>query len=230
MTDKAKDRSSLNESRRGPLAANATLPREAGGGAPASASVRPAGTQEGCVLWFTGLSGAGKSTLADAVAPRLRAAGKRVEILDGDVVRTNLSQGLGFSREDRDANVARIAFVAHLLARHGVTVITAAISPFRATREAARRTIGASRFVEIHVAPPLEECVRRDVKGLYARALAGEIQQFTGVSDPYEEPESPDLRLDTSTLTVEEGVERIVSTLRHLGHLPPEAVAPASAP
>src|SRR6202453_3409919 len=140
----------------------------------------------GVVVWFTGLSGAGKSTLTEALVPELRAAGKRVEVLDGDVVRTHLSKGLGFSREDRDTNIARIAFVAHLLARNGVYVLVAAISPFRSARDAARQTIGD--FVEVHVAPPLDECIKRDVKGLYKKALSGEIQQFTGVSDPYEEP------------------------------------------
>src|SRR5215471_4650655 len=129
--------------------------------------------KEGVVIWFTGLSGAGKSTLAEAIAPELRGHGKRVEILDGDVVRTHLSKGLGFSREDRDTNIARIAFVAHLLARNGVFVLVAAISPFRSARDAARTTIGD--FVEVHVAPPLEECVKRDVKGLYKKAIAGEI-------------------------------------------------------
>jgi adenylyl-sulfate kinase len=178
--------------------------------------------QDGAVLWFTGLSGSGKSTLAEAVAPRLRAAGKRVEILDGDAVRTHLSRGLGFSREDREVNVARIAFVAHLLARNGVFVITAAISPYRATRDEARRLIGD--FVEIHVATSVEECIRRDVKGLYRKALAGEIEHFTGISDPYEASLSPELRLDTSTLGVDEGVARIVSTLRELGYLNAEAV------
>jgi adenylylsulfate kinase len=171
----------------------------------------------GAVLWFTGLSGSGKSTLAEEVAPRLRALGKRVEILDGDVVRTNLSKGLGFSREDRDLNVARIAFVAHLLARNGVFVITASISPFRATRDDARRLIGD--FVEIHVAPPLEECIQRDVKGLYRKAIAGEIKDFTGIGDPYEEPPSPELRLDTSRLSVDEAASRVVGTLRDLGYL-----------
>jgi adenylyl-sulfate kinase len=178
--------------------------------------------QDGAVLWFTGLSGSGKSTLADAVAPRLRATGKRVEILDGDEVRTHLSRGLGFSREDREVNVARIAFVAHLLARNGVFVITAAISPYRATRDDARRLIGD--FVEIHVATPIEECIRRDVKGLYRRALAGELERFTGISDPYEAPVSPELRLDTSTLDVDAGVARILSRLRELGYLDAETV------
>jgi adenylyl-sulfate kinase len=179
--------------------------------------------KDGAVLWFTGLSGAGKSTLAEAVAPRLRSHGKKVEILDGDVVRTHLSKGLGFSREDRDTNIARIAFVAHLLQRNGVFVITAAISPFRETRDKARSLIGD--FVEIHVAPPLEECIRRDVKGLYKKAIAGEIQQFTGISDPYEEPLSPELRLDTSVVSVDEGVGRILSRLRELGYLETDGAA-----
>jgi adenylyl-sulfate kinase len=177
--------------------------------------------KEGVVLWFTGLSGAGKSTLAEAVAPKLRAAGRRVEILDGDVVRTHLSRGLGFSREDRDLNVARIAFVAHLLQRNGVIVITAAISPFRQTRDDARRLIGD--FVEIHVAPPLEECIKRDVKGLYQKAMAGELQQFTGISDPYEDPAAPELRIDTSRVSVDEGVARIFTKLRELGYLEAES-------
>ena len=173
----------------------------------------------GAVLWFTGLSGAGKSTLAEAVAPRLRDLGRKVESLDGDVVRTHLSRGLGFSREDRELNVARIAFVAHLLQRNGVFVLVSAISPYRSMRDGARALI-APDFVEIHVAPPLEECIRRDVKGLYQKALAGEIKEFTGISDPYEAPESPELRLDTSTLTVDEAVARILDRLQELGLLP----------
>jgi adenylyl-sulfate kinase len=173
--------------------------------------------KEGVVIWFTGLSGAGKSTLAEAVAPRLRALGKKVEILDGDEVRTHLSKGLGYSREDRDTNIARIAFVAHLLARNGVVAITAAISPFRETREKARALIGD--FVEVHVAPPLDACIQRDVKGLYKKALAGEIERFTGVSDPYEEPVAPELRIDTSAVSVDEAVTRILAKLRELGYL-----------
>jgi adenylylsulfate kinase len=173
--------------------------------------------RSGVVVWFTGLSGAGKTTLADALAPELRAAGKRVELLDGDVVRTHLSKGLGFSREDRDTNIARIAFVAHLLARNGVFVLVAAISPFRSARDAARATIGD--FIEVHVAPPLEACIERDVKGLYKKAIAGEIPQFTGVSDPYEEPLHPEVRLDTSALSVADGVTRIVEALRAGGYL-----------
>jgi adenylylsulfate kinase len=173
--------------------------------------------REGVVLWFTGLSGAGKSTLAEALVPKLRSHGKKIEILDGDVVRTHLSKGLGFSREDRDTNIARIAFVAHLLARNGVTVLVAAISPFRETREKARALIGD--FVEIHVAPPLDECIKRDVKGLYKKAIAGEIQQFTGISDPYEDPVTPELKIDTSSVSIDEGVGRILSKLRELGYL-----------
>jgi adenylylsulfate kinase len=177
----------------------------------------------GFVVWLTGLSGAGKSTIAEALAPELLAAGKRVEVLDGDVVRTHLSRGLGFSREDRDLNIARIAFVAHLLARNGVAVIVSAISPYRSTREAARATIGD--FVEVHVAPPLEECVRRDTKGLYKKALAGEIQQFTGVSDPYEPPDAPEITVDTSTIDVRAAVQRVKAKLVELGYLedPPRA-------
>jgi adenylyl-sulfate kinase len=173
--------------------------------------------ENGVVLWFTGLSGAGKSTLADALAPKLRRHGKKVELLDGDVVRTHLSKGLGFSRGDRDANIARIAFVAHLLARNGITVLVAAISPFREARDNARALIGD--FVEVHVAPPLEECVKRDVKGLYKRAMSGEIAQFTGISDPYEEPLSPEIRLDTSVVRVDQGVALILRKLQELGYL-----------
>lgn len=171
-------------------------------------------------MWLTGLSGAGKSTLAGELARELRAAracGGRIELLDGDLVRTHLSKGLGFSREDRDLNVARIAFVAHLLARNGVLVLVSAISPYRATREAARETIGD--FVEVHVAPPLEECIRRDTKGLYKKALAGEIPTFTGISDPYEAPLAAEVTLDTSALDLRASVERITAKLVELGYL-----------
>ena len=169
---------------------------------------------KGTVIWFTGLSGAGKSTITESLVPELRARGERVEVLDGDVVRTNLSKGLGFSREDRDTNIARIAFVAHLLARNGVTVVVAAISPYRSTRDAARALIEQSaRFVEVHVAPPLETCIERDVKGLYKKAIAGEIKEFTGISDPYEEPLSPEVRVDTSQISVAEAVARLLGVL-----------------
>ncbi len=171
----------------------------------------------GFVVWLTGLSGAGKTTITEALVPELRAAGRRVEVLDGDVVRTHLSKGLGFSREDRDANVARIAFVAHLLARNGVVVVVAAVSPYAQARSEARRLIGD--FVEVHVAPPLEECVKRDVKGLYQKALAGEIPGFTGVSDPYEPPPRPELVLDTSTIDVRASVARVKEKLVELGYL-----------
>jgi adenylyl-sulfate kinase len=163
------------------------------------------------VIWFTGLSGAGKTTITDALAPELRARGERVEVLDGDVVRTNLSKGLGFSREDRDTNIARIAFVADLLARNGVTVVVAAISPYRNTRDAARALIEKNaRFVEVHVAPPLETCIERDVKGLYKKAIAGELKGFTGISDPYEEPLDPEVRIDTSRVSVAEAVTTLL--------------------
>jgi adenylylsulfate kinase len=180
-------------------------------------NVSRGGDARGFVIWLTGLSGAGKSTIAEALLPVLRDAGKKVELLDGDVVRTHLSKGLGFSREDRDVNVARIAFVAHLLARNGVAVVVSAISPYRATRDAARETI--RDFVEVHVAPPLEECVRRDTKGLYQKAFAGEIPQFTGVSDPYEPPGAAEVTLDTSVLDLPTSVARITTKLVELGHL-----------
>ena len=177
------------------------------------------GSETGFVVWLTGLSGAGKSTITEALVPELRALGKKVEVLDGDVVRTHLSKGLDFSREGRDDNVARIAFVAHLLARNGVTVVVAAISPYRRAREEARKVIGD--FVEVHVAPPLEECVARDTKGLYKKALAGEIDRFTGVSDPYEPPESPEVVLDTSKIDVRTSVNRIKAKLVELGYIEP---------
>jgi adenylylsulfate kinase len=180
----------------------------------------------GFVVWFTGLSGAGKSTLAEALAPELRALGKRVELLDGDIVRTHFSSGLSFSREDRDTNVARVAFVSHLLARNGVITLVAMISPFRDARDRARATIG--EFVEVHVAPPLEECIKRDVKGLYKRALAGEIAHFTGVNDPYEAPSKPEIEIDTSRISIEAAVRQILATLRDLGHIQARDARPAA--
>jgi adenylyl-sulfate kinase len=171
----------------------------------------------GFTLWLTGLSGAGKSTLAIAVAHELRRGGVQVETLDGDEVRQNLSKGLGFSREDRDTNIRRIGYVAKLLTRNGVVVISAAISPYRAVRDEVRREIGA--FVEVHVKASLEECVRRDTKGLYRRALAGEIPQFTGVSDPYEEPLAPELVIDTEREDVVASAARVIDRLVELGHL-----------
>src|SRR5947207_5129501 len=171
----------------------------------------------GFTLWLTGLSGAGKSTLATAVGHEIRRRGVRVEVLDGDEVRQNLSKGLGFTREDRDTNIRRIGYVAKLLARNGVVVITAAISPYRAVRDEVRREIGA--FVEVYVKASLDECVRRDTKGLYRRALAGEIPQFTGVSDPYEEPLAAELVIDTECEEIADSASRVVDRLLELGHL-----------
>lgn len=171
----------------------------------------------GFVLWLTGLSGAGKSTIAELLETELRGRGHRVELLDGDDVRTHLSKGLGFSREDRDTNVKRIAYVAQLLARNGVIAITAAISPYREARAWARRS--TRHFVEVYVKCPLEVCAERDVKGLYAKAFTGEIQNFTGVSDPYEEPERPDITVDTSMQSPEESMRDILMQLERMGHL-----------
>jgi adenylylsulfate kinase len=165
----------------------------------------------GFVLWLTGLSGAGKSTIASAVAPRLYERGHRVDVLDGDEVRTNLCQELGFSREDRDTNIARIGYVAGKLAKHGVAVVVAAISPYREARDRVRASV--SNFVEVHVAAPVETCAQRDVKGLYAKALIGEIKNFTGISDPYEVPLRPELVLHTDRQTVEESVAQLLTWL-----------------
>ena len=170
---------------------------------------------KGLTLWFTGMSGAGKSTLTEALTPRLKAIGKRVEVLDGDEVRTNLSKGLGFSKEDRDTNIRRIGYVAQLLTRNGALVITAAISPYRAIRDEIRGRIGD--FVEVYAKCPLEALIDRDVKGLYKKALAGEIKEFTGVSDPYEEPLNPEVVVDSSKDSVEAGVDKILGRLRGLG-------------
>ena len=172
----------------------------------------------GVVIWLTGYSGAGKSTIATALGPALRALGRRVEVLDGDEVRTHLSKGLGFSREDRDTNVRRIGFVAHLLQRNGVFAITAAISPYRETRAYCRGLAGGD-FLEVFVNAPLATCAERDVKGLYKKALAGEIPNFTGVSDPYEPPESPDVEVRTDQLTVAQAVDTIIEALRRREYL-----------
>ncbi len=175
----------------------------------------------GAILWFTGLSGGGKSTLASAIALRIRPL-RPVEILDGDEVRTHLSKGLTFTREDRDINVRRIGFVARLLAKHGVFVITAAISPYADTRNEVRQLAKteAIPFVEIFVNPALDALVKRDVKGLYRRALAGEIPHFTGVNDPYEAPTHPDLEIKTDSEPVETSVETILQLLTARGLLP----------
>lgn len=171
----------------------------------------------GFTVWLTGLSGAGKSTIAAELARQLRERELGVEVLDGDVVRTHLSKGLGFSKEDRDTNIRRIAFVAQLLTRHGVAVITAAISPYRAVRDEARDMVG--NFVEVYVKCPLDELVRRDVKGLYAKALRGEIGNFTGVSDPYEEPLHPEVVVETDHESVATSVERILAAVEAKGYL-----------
>lgn len=177
-------------------------------------------TQIGFTIWFTGLSGSGKSTLSEAIQSRLKARGRNVEILDGDVVRTHLSKGLGFSREDRDTNIKRIAFVCSLLTRNGVVCVSAAISPYREAREWARREIG--NFVEVYVKCPLEVCQARDVKGLYKQAAEGKLKGFTGIDDPYEEPEKPELVVETDQETLDESVERIFARLEELGYLEPE--------
>ncbi len=172
--------------------------------------------QTGAVLWFTGLSGAGKTTVVGAVAPKLAAAGHAVEVLDGDAVRETLSKGLGFSREDRDTNIRRIGFVANLLAKHGVIVLVSAISPYRDTR---REVLNAApKSLEVFVDAPLEVVTERDVKGLYLKALAGEIKHFTGVSDPYEAPLSPDLHLRTDQETLEQSAARVLEAVEKLGY------------
>jgi adenylyl-sulfate kinase len=166
----------------------------------------------GFTLWFTGLSGAGKSTIATLVEDELRSRGWRVETLDGDEVRTNLSKGLGFSKADRDTNIRRIALVAHLLSRNGVATITAAISPYREIRDEARALMG-DRFVEIYVEASVEECARRDVKGLYEKAFSGEIKEFTGVSDPYEPPIDPEIIVHTEVETPDESAGKVLAYL-----------------
>jgi adenylylsulfate kinase len=167
-------------------------------------------------LWLTGLPCSGKSTLSEALSTELQARGQRVEVLDGDVVRENLSKGLGFSRQDHDVNVLRIAFVAGLLSRNGVAVIVAAVSPYRATRQEARRRIG--NFVEVHVDCPTSECERRDVKGMYRQARAGKIRAFTGVDDPYEPPEDAEVTVHTLREEVPESVAKILGELERRGY------------
>ena len=173
--------------------------------------------EKGFILWFTGLSGSGKTTISKALEPELRARGCKVEILDGDVIRTNLSKGLGFSKEDRDTNILRIGFVANLLSRNGVVAITAAISPYRAIRDKVRAI--EPNFVEIYVKASLEVCESRDVKGLYAKARAGEIKGFTGIDDPYEEPLNPEIICDTDRESVADSVKTVLSKLEELGYI-----------
>jgi adenylylsulfate kinase len=172
----------------------------------------------GFTLWFTGLSGAGKTTIAHLVGPALEERGHIVEYLDGDTVRTHLSKGLGFSKEDRDTNIERIGWVASRLTRHGAAVLASAISPYEETRQKARAMVEPwGRFVEVHVDCSVDECARRDIKGLYQKAFAGEITGFTGVDDPYEPPSNPELRVDTERESAEEIARRILAKLEELG-------------
>lgn len=172
---------------------------------------------QGFTLWFTGLSGAGKSTISTLVVERLRACGAKVELLDGDTVRTNLSKGLGFSKEDRDTNIRRIGWVCKLLARNGVIAISAAISPYREVRDEVRKM--HDNFVEVFVECDLDTLVERDVKGLYKKAIAGEIKNFTGVSDPYEAPLNAELVVNSAKESREESLERLLSTLEKLNYI-----------
>jgi len=185
--------------------------------------VNPPMHRRGFCLWFTGLSGAGKSTIAEASVPMLLERGRQLTVLDGDVVRTHLSKGLGFSKEDRDTNILRIGFVASEIAGHNGTVICAAISPYAQTRNEVKKMIGHDRFIEVFVDTPLDVCESRDVKGLYAKARAGEIKGFTGIDDPYEAPRDPELRLSTVNKTPEDCATEIVEYLQNKGFLRPEA-------
>jgi adenylyl-sulfate kinase len=175
--------------------------------------------ERGFTVWFTGLSCSGKTTVSKGVAEVLRKRGLKVEVLDGDVVRTNLSKGLGFSKEDRDTNIKRIGFVCNLLTRNGVVAIGAAISPYREIRDYNRREIG--NFIEVYCKCPLEVCIERDVKGLYKKALAGEISNYTGISDPYEEPLNPEVVLETDKETEEESVSKVIRKLEELRYIAP---------
>ncbi|MEP0857981.1 adenylyl-sulfate kinase [Trichocoleus sp. DQ-U1] len=173
--------------------------------------------QRGVTVWFTGLSGAGKTTISQEVAQALQKRAYKVEILDGDVVRQNLTKGLGFSKDDRDENIRRIGFVAHLLTRNGVVVLISAISPYREIREEVRSRIGD--FVEVYVNAPLAVCEQRDVKGLYKKARSGEIKNFTGIDDPYESPLHPQIECHTDQETIEESTEKVLRKLEELGYL-----------
>lgn len=184
----------------------------------------PHSHNEGYTLWLTGLSGAGKTTITVALEPILRARGVRVERLDGDIVREGLTRDLGFSKEDRDKNIERVTFVAKLLSRNGVGVLAAFISPYREARDKARRE--TTNFIEVYIKASLDTVVARDVKGLYLKALAGEIKNFTGVNDPYEAPESAEIVIESDTETVEESVARILSYLEGRGLIPPANMSP----
>ncbi len=171
---------------------------------------------QGVTIWFTGLSGAGKTTLARLVEAKLRAMGRKVEVLDGDIVRTNLCEGLGFSKEDRERNSRRIGFVSELLSRNGIVAIAASISPYRAVREEVRAKIG--HFIEVYCKCPLDVVIRRDTKGFYRKALEGEIRNFTGISDPYEVPLAADVILETDKDTPERCVEKLLEKLKQSGY------------
>ena len=173
----------------------------------------------GFTLWFTGLPCSGKSTLAEIIAPELKRRGRGVEILDGDVVRTNLTKGLGFSKEDRDENIRRIGFVCGLLSKHGAIAISAAISPYRSVRDEVRSKI--ENFIEVYVETPLDLCTQRDVKGMYKKALAGEMKNFTGISDPYEPPLHPEILIQTQKESPEESAARILGRLERMGLIEP---------
>jgi adenylylsulfate kinase len=177
---------------------------------------------KGFTLWFTGLPCSGKSTLAKGVEEILLERGMKVEVLDGDIVRTNLTKGLGFSKEDRDTNIRRIGFVCHLLTRNDVVAIAAAISPYKEIRDENRKLIG--RFAEIYVKCPVEIAEQRDVKGMYEKARKGEIKNFTGIDDPYEPPEKPEVIVDTEKESVEDSIEKIIRTLELMGYIPPSGV------
>ena len=175
---------------------------------------------KGLTLWFTGLSGAGKSTIAEIVGREIEERGRQVDYLDGDIVRTHLSKGLGFSKEDRDTNIERIGWVASRLTRYGAVVLVSAISPYEETRRRARAMVEEhGAFVEVFVDASVEECARRDVKGLYAKAFAGKIEEFTGVSDPYEQPANPEVVVSTESETPDESARRVLARLDQLGLL-----------
>ncbi len=209
-----------------PSATPALAPERSAGASvshPLSAiSYQPSANHDGFVLWFTGLSGSGKTTLARLVEQELKARGVRVERLDGDIVRQSLTADLGFSKEDRDKNIQRVTFVAKLLSRNGVGVLAAFISPYRAVRDWVRSEV--TNFIEVFVDCPLDECIRRDVKGLYTKAIAGEIPEFTGVSDPYEPPLNPEITLNTAAESVEESFAKIMAYLEEKGYVPAREV------
>lgn len=182
--------------------------------------------QKGVTVWFTGMSGAGKTALARPLEEELRRRGLKVERLDGDIVRQSLTRDLGFSKEDRDKNIERVTFVAKLLTRNGVAVLCSFISPYRAVRAQVAQEVG--NFVEVYCYASLDTLVARDVKGLYKKALAGEIENFTGISDPYEAPENPDVMVDSGTETIEESLAKVLAKLEELGYVPPRPEAEAA--